>query len=174
MSTDLNEMHQSLAVTLNQETWTLLERKDRTDKDNHRIIAYAQGSLYHWQRSPNYKSVNHQRGEWLVSHVYAVLNRGKEALAHAETCMDITINESLIDFDLAYAYECKARAYTVLRLLKKMNKCLLKAITIGSKIKRMKKKNYSFQTSIVSPGTSAIKLKNNIIIDNKIKNIFGI
>ncbi|SVC93548.1 uncharacterized protein METZ01_LOCUS346402 [marine metagenome] len=102
MLTGLNEMHQSLAVTLNQKTWTLLERKDRTDKDNHRMIAYA-----------------------------------------------------------------------VLGLLKKMNKCLLKAKTTGSKIKKNEDKKLFFSDFIVCPGTSVIKLKNNIIIDNKIKNIFG-
>ena len=90
-------MHQSLAINLNQETWGLLERKDRTGNDDQRMITFAKGSLYHWQRSPNCRPVNHQRGEWLISHVYAVLNRGKEALFHAEICMDITMNESLND-----------------------------------------------------------------------------
>ncbi|GIT32099.1 MAG: hypothetical protein Ct9H300mP2_1780 [Candidatus Neomarinimicrobiota bacterium] len=50
MSGDLNEMHQSLAINLNQETWGLLEREDRTDNDDQRMITFAKGSLYHWQR----------------------------------------------------------------------------------------------------------------------------
>ena len=54
-------MHQSSAINLNQETWALLERKDRSDSDNQRMITFAKDSLYHWQKSSNYKPVNHQR-----------------------------------------------------------------------------------------------------------------
>ena len=151
MSGDLNEMHQSLAINLNQETWGLLEREDRTDNDDQRMITFAKGSLYHWQRSPNCRPVNHQRGEWLISHVYAVLNRGKEALFHAEICMDITMNESLIDFDLAYAYECKARAYAALDSPQKMNKCYSNAKASGEKIKKNKDKKLFFSDLYSEP-----------------------
>ena len=151
MSGDLNEMHQSLAINLNQETWGLLEREDRTDNDDQRMITFAKGSLYHWQRSPNCRPVNHQRGEWLISHVYAVLNRGKEALFHAEICMDITMNESLNDFDLAYGYECKARAYAALGSPQKMNKCYLNAKTIGKTIKKNKDKKLFFSDLYSEP-----------------------
>ena len=151
MSGDLNEMHQSLAINLNQETWGLLEREDRTDNDDHRMITFAKGFLYHWQRSPNSRPVNHQRGEWLISHVYAVLNRGKEALFHAEICMDITMNESLIDFDLAYAYECKARAYAALDSPQKMNKCYSNAKASGEKIKKNKDKKLFFSDLYSEP-----------------------
>ena len=151
MSGDLNEMHQSLAINLNQETWGLLEREDRTDNDDQRMITFAKGSLYHWQRSPNCRPVNHQRGEWLISHVYAVLNCGKEALSHAEICMDITMNESLNDLDLAYAYECKARAYAALGSPQKMNKCYLNAKTIGKTIKKNKDKKLFFSDLYSEP-----------------------
>ena len=151
MSGNLNEMHQSLAINLNQETWGLLEREDRTDNDDQRMITFAKGSLYHWQKSPNCKPVNHQRGEWLISHVYAVLNRGKEALFHAEICMDITMNESLNDFDLAYAYECKARAYAALDFPQKMNKCYSNAKAIGKTIKKNKDKKLFFSDLYSEP-----------------------
>ena len=151
MSGDLNEMHQSLAINLNQETWGLLKREDRTDNDDQRMITFAKGSLYHWQRSPNCRPVNHQRGEWLISHVYAVLNRGKEALFHAEICMDITMNESLIDFDLAYAYECKARAYAALDFPQKTNKCYSNAKEIGKIIKKNKDKKLFFSDLYSEP-----------------------
>jgi hypothetical protein len=72
----------------------------------------------------------------MIAHVFAVLNRGEEALTHAETCMDITMNESLKDFDLAYAYECKARAYASLGQSEKMNKCFLNAKAAGDTIKK--------------------------------------
>ena len=48
--------------------------------------------------------------------------------------MDITMNESLKDFDLAYAYESKARAYASLGQVEKMNQCFINAKASGNKI----------------------------------------
>ena len=133
-SNENQKMHQFMGVELNMQTWNLLEKKDRDEKDDKRMIYFAEASLYHWNQSSNYQPVNEQRGQWLISHVFAVLNCGDEALAHAKTCMDITINESLKDFALAYAYESKARAYASLGQLAKMNKCFLNAKASGDKI----------------------------------------
>ena len=116
-----------MGVELNIQTWNLLEKKDRDEKDDKRMIYFAKASLYHWRQSSNYQPVNEQRGQWLIAHVFAVLNRGDEALEHAKTCMDITMNESLKDFDLAYAYESKARAYASLGQVEKMNQCFINA-----------------------------------------------
>ena len=121
---------------LNNQKWDLLGEIDRNVDDDERMVYFAKASLYHWRKSSNYQPVNEQRGQWLISHVFAVLNRGDEALVHAETCMDITMNESLKGFDLAYAYECKARAYASLRQSDKMNKCFLNAKATGDTIKK--------------------------------------
>ncbi len=135
-SNDNQKMHQFMGVELNIQTWNLLAKKDRNEKDDIRMIFFAKASLHHWRKSSNYQPVNEQRGQWLLSHVFAVLNRGDEALAHAESCMDITMNESLKDFDLANAYECKARAYASLGQAEKMNKCFLNAKAAGDTIKK--------------------------------------
>ena len=78
--------------------------------------------------------IRDRRGQWLVSHVLAILNRGEESLVYAKTCMDITMKESLKDFDLAYAYESKARSYAAIGDSEKMNKCFLNAKSAGKKI----------------------------------------
>ena len=114
-----------MGVELNMQTWNLLDKKDRDERDDKRMIYFAKASLYHWRLSSNYQPVNEQRGQWLISHVFAVLNRGDEALAHAKTCMDITMNESLKDFDLAYAS---------LGQVEKMNQCFINAKASGNKI----------------------------------------
>ena len=120
---------------MNNQTLDLLSKTDRSEDDNEKMVYFAKASLYHWRKSSNYQPVNEQRGQWLISHVFAVLNRGDEALVHAETCMDITMNESLKGFDLAYAYESKARAYAAIGDSEKMNKCFLNAKSSGEKIK---------------------------------------
>mgnify|MGYP006304951731 CR=1 FL=1 len=72
------------------------------------MIRLAYASLYHW--SVIGEPINEQRGEWMVSHVWAVLGRGDPALYHAEKCWKLTEELGLAGFDLAYAREALARA----------------------------------------------------------------
>ena len=133
---DEQKMHHYMGRQMNNQTWSLLGKTDRSEDDDERMVYFAKASLYHWRKSPQFEPVNEQRGQWMIAHVFAVLNRGEEALTHAETCMDITMNESLKDFDLAYAYECKARACASLGQSEKMNKCFLNAKAAGETIKK--------------------------------------
>ena len=127
-----------MGIELNIQTWKLLEKVDRNDNDDKRMLNFAKASLYHWQRSPHFKPLNKQRGEWLISRIYAVLNQGEESLEHANICMNITEEESLKDFDLAYAYECKARAFATLGDSEKMNDYFVKAKDFGEQIESEK------------------------------------
>ena len=133
---DEQKMHHYMGRQMNNQTWSLLGKTDRSEDDDEKMVYFAKASLYHWRKSPQFEPVNEQRGQWMIAHVFAVLNRGEKALTHAETCMDITMNESLKDFDLAYAYECKARAYASLNQSEKMNKCFLNAKAAGETIKK--------------------------------------
>jgi hypothetical protein len=73
----------------------------------------AHASLHHWRIAGG--PVEAARGEWLVSHVYAVLGRGEPALHHARRSYEICLGgEGFQDFDLAYAYEGMARALAAL------------------------------------------------------------
>ena len=108
------DTHRELAVSLNNETWSLLGKEDRSDQDDRLMIHAAHASLYHWLQVGTV--VNEQRGEWMASHVYATLGIGEAALRHAERCAEITEGhpDEMKDFDVAYASECLARAYAVL------------------------------------------------------------
>ena len=57
--------------------------------------------------------VNHARGEWQISRVYATVGRAEPAIYHAERCLEICERHGIGDFDLAYAYEALARAHGV-------------------------------------------------------------
>lgn len=102
------EWHKRFAVELNNRVWELLSKTDRTEQENEEMIHASHASHFHWSKVG--KPVNLQRGEWLISHVYAVLNRAEPALYHAKKCMALTDEHKLVDFDLAYAYEAMARA----------------------------------------------------------------
>ena len=103
-----------MSIELNQQTRKLLDKKDRDIQDDNRIIAFAKASLYHWQKSHEFQPVNDQRGEWMISHVYAILEQGNDALHHAEKCWVLTKKLNLSGFDLGYAYEALARAHAIL------------------------------------------------------------
>jgi hypothetical protein len=91
--------------------WTLLERSDRSQREDDLMLHGAHASRFLWEEPG--EPVNHARGEWQVSRVYAVLGRGEPALFHAQRCLDICEEHGIGDFDLAYAYEALARASSV-------------------------------------------------------------
>ena len=108
-----NNNHHYMGIEMNNQTWGLLDKKDRSEQDNIRMINFVKASLYHWRKSDKYKVVNEQRGQWLISHVYAILDKSYEALSYAKETLKITEDNNLKDFDLAYAYESMARAYSI-------------------------------------------------------------
>ena len=108
------ETHRELGRTLHGEVWSLLEKADRTPEDSRRMIHAAHASHYHWLHAG--AKVNEQRGEWLLTRVYAVLGLGEASLRHSERCRDITgqHGDEMKDFDLAFSSEGLARAYAAL------------------------------------------------------------
>src|SRR5918992_1565821 len=99
--------HRELGRSLNGLAWQLLARTDRTADDDARMVDAAHASQYHWREAGGPPAT---RGEWLVSHVYAVLGRPEPALVHARRCLELTTEPGVADFDHAYAAEAMARA----------------------------------------------------------------
>ena len=127
MDNTFDDIHHYMGIELNQQTWSLLEIKDRNQKDDTRMIAFAKASLYHWSKSQNFQPIHEQRGEWMISHIYAILGKGENALSHAKKCWTQTELLNLKGFDLGYAYEALARAYGALGNSEEMNNNFLKA-----------------------------------------------
>ena len=100
--------HEAFAKQANRETWTLLERDDRNEVDDNRMIHAAHASAFHWAMVGG--AVVSARADWLLSHVYAVLGQPDPALRYARQCLATCEREGLTDFDLAYAYEAMARS----------------------------------------------------------------
>jgi hypothetical protein len=97
-----------LARELNAAVWDGLAAGSRDPVLDGALVDMAHASLHHWRMAGG--PVEAARGEWLVSHVYAVLGRGEPALHHARRSYEICVAEGFGDFDLAYAYEGMARA----------------------------------------------------------------
>jgi uncharacterized protein YndB with AHSA1/START domain len=100
--------HRAFARSLNGLVWRLLARTDRTADEDARMVDAAHASQFHWREAGGPPAT---RGEWLVSHVYAVLGRPEPALRHARRCLDLADGDpGAADFDHAYTAEAMARA----------------------------------------------------------------
>ncbi len=138
-------IHHYLGIELNMQVWNLLGKADRDANDNNRMVAFAKGSLYHWHHSPHFQPVNAQRGEWLISRVYAVLNSAGKALHHALNCHELTKKLNLEDFDLAYSCEALARAYALSGDRENFEKYYKLAEKAGEKIEDAENKKLFFE-----------------------------
>ena len=107
------EAHRLFAAKLNGEVWSLLEEPDRSKLEEESMIHTAHASCCHWLKVGT--GLHHQRGEWLITHVYSELGIADTALRHAQRCQELTEEyaELMKDFDRAYAHECLARANAV-------------------------------------------------------------
>jgi hypothetical protein len=107
------EAHRFFAVRYNGATWNLLEKPDRTKEEDELMIYTAHASCCHWLAAGT--GLHHQRGEWLIARVYSALGIAEAALRHANRCLELTHQHAdlMEDFDLAFAYECVARANAV-------------------------------------------------------------
>lgn len=106
-----DEVHRRLGIELFNHTWDLLDKANRTPQEADEMIHAAHASRFHWEKVGG--PINHARGEWQISRVYAVLGRAEPALYHACRCLEICESNAFGDFDLAYAYEAMARAHAV-------------------------------------------------------------
>jgi hypothetical protein len=99
-----------LGVELFNRTWALLESPG---PDPDELVHCAHASAYHWMQVGT--AANRARSEWQCARVYAVLGRAEPALHHARRCLELceSAPDEIEEFDLPFACEAMARAYTV-------------------------------------------------------------
>ncbi len=136
----LEEEHKKFAVGLFNFTWSLLDKKDRTEEEDDKMIHAAHASRYHWGEIG--KPVHFERGEWQISRVYSVLKRSEPALYHAKRCLAICKEIKIGGFDIAFAYEAMARAHAMAGDKSECQKFLQLAKEAGEKIKKKEDREY--------------------------------
>lgn len=138
---EIIEIHKKFAVTLFNKTWDLIDKKDRTKEDDFKMIHCAHASRYHWGEIGH--PFNLERGEWQISRVYSLLNKGIQALEHGKRCLEICKDQNIKDYDIAFAYESIARAHSVLEDIENKEKFIKLAKEAAENIKKKEDKDYT-------------------------------
>lgn len=129
----MEKTDRQIAVDYFNETWNLMDKKNRSIEEDFMMLHLAHSSCYHWSLCGT--SLEISRGEWQISRVNTVLGYGEAALRHAQRCLDLCIDNKIGDWDLAFAYEALARSYKTLKDDDSMNQFKLKALEACESIK---------------------------------------
>lgn len=105
------EWHKKQAIENFNDCWDLIEKTDRSQDDDLRMIHTAHASRFHWGEVGT--PVEFARGEWQISRVYSLLGMFESALYHATVSLNFCKENNIRDFDLAFAYEAIARAHSI-------------------------------------------------------------
>lgn len=106
--------HRRQAIDAFNSIWELLDGRDYTPDDVDELLCRAYASSYHWRRADGREPANDARASWMLSRCHAVLGQGELALHHADQCAAVVAGAGLVDFDLGYAHEARARALACL------------------------------------------------------------
>lgn len=105
--------HRAQGIECNNSTWEMIEA-ERTPENDEEMLRRAYASTYHWARANGRKPANEARGQWLLSKAHLLAGHADRSLHYADVCMRICLEHGLVDFDLAYAHEARARALRAL------------------------------------------------------------
>lgn len=108
----MDEFHKKTAVETSNQIWPVLDAENPTEAQLEEALHMAYASRYHWSKIGT--AANAMRAEYMIARVYSAMKRGEPALFHAKRCLEIgKENENDIeDWDLPFAYEVVARAYS--------------------------------------------------------------
>jgi uncharacterized protein YndB with AHSA1/START domain len=104
------DWHRAQAISANAESWDLLAIPERTADDDTALVTCAYASAYHWARATGRTPANAARADYLIAKALLATRQPAAALIHAESSLAACRQHSLADFDLAYAFEIRARA----------------------------------------------------------------
>jgi hypothetical protein len=137
------EDKKKLAASLFNLVWDLMEKSGRTVEDDEKMLNAAHASRYFWGEVGT--PINFTRGEWQLSRVYSLLSRSEPAVHHAENSLRYCQNNSIGDFDLAFAYEALARSFRISHDKSQFDRYYRLAEESGEKIFEKEDKEYFFK-----------------------------
>lgn len=107
------DFHRRMAVEANNSVWDLVDR-DRTPDEDEDLLRRAYAAAYHWARAAGTTPANEARAAYMVAKALLLTAQPEASLRSADRCLATCEQHGLVDFDLAYAHEARARALTAL------------------------------------------------------------
>lgn len=124
--------HRKIGGDLFNYTWSLLEKKNRTQEERDEMVHATHASRYHWGRAGTARNLS--IGEWQISRVYTVLGRPELALYHGRRALEIAQRRGLGRFYVGYGYEALARGASVAGERRSRDRYLRDARRIGASV----------------------------------------
>lgn len=133
----LDEAHRFFGVEYNNAIFGLADKESLSAVEKEEMIQTAHAAVLHWQKFSGSTIANSQRGYYMVAKAYVKAGEKENALKYANLCFEITNKneEKLFDWDLAYAYEIKARTAAMNNNKETFNKFYTMAKEQEAKIK---------------------------------------
>jgi uncharacterized protein YndB with AHSA1/START domain len=107
------DWHRAQGIECHNGVWEMVAA-DRTPANDEEMLRRAYASAYHWQRAARRAPVNEVRALYMLSKAHLLAGNEAMALHYGDLCMAGTVEAGLVDFDLAYAHEARARALAAL------------------------------------------------------------
>ncbi|HQZ34238.1 MAG TPA: SRPBCC family protein [Ilumatobacteraceae bacterium] len=108
------DWHRAQGIECNNSIWELIGNDERSPVDDEELLRRAYSSAYHWQRARGAGPQNEARARYMLAKVHLLTGQGARSLHYADACLAQCVQHGLVDFDLAYAHEARARALRAL------------------------------------------------------------
>ncbi len=135
------EAHRYFAADCFNRIWEILDKVDRDPGDIEKMIHLAHASFWHWTQISDATATNLSVGYWMLSRVYVMAMDDMNALIYANKCLDVTIENDLEPFSLAYGYEAFSRALKIAGDIEKSEEYRIKGIKTAELILDLESKN---------------------------------
>lgn len=112
-SIDERAAHKYFSKQCFNAAWGLIEKENRTERDNCAMLHLTHASMYHWSQRADCTDQNLSVGYWQLSRVYALTGDGNSAIRYGEMCLVHSRMHGVAPIFLGYAYEALARAYAM-------------------------------------------------------------
>jgi tetratricopeptide (TPR) repeat protein len=143
---DLMQMHDSMARDFMFEARCLMDQDSRTEDEDYRMLYAAYAAAFHFRFSAG--ASEYSQAEWMISRAYVLMGNGREAVRHAQRCMQYA-DAGNYEEEIAWALESLARANAVLGDSHAAHEYFDKAREAGNKITdedKREKFNKAFNT----------------------------
>ncbi len=103
------DWHRAQGIECNNGCWEMISAERSADNDEE-LLRRAYASAYHWQRAARRGPETEARARYMISKALLLTGQPERALHYADSGLAHCAEHGLLDFDLAYAHEARARA----------------------------------------------------------------